>query len=424
VATAQQHSLTKDHQGVAVHPTSIPMNDRTKCCIAGGGPAGVMLGFLLARAGVDVTVLEKHKDFFRDFRGDTIHPSTLEVMYELGLLEDLLRLPHQELREIEAHFGDRVMHLADLTHLPTRCKFIAFMPQWDFLNFLSRHAQGFPHFRLRMEAEVTDLLYENGRIAGVKASTPQGTLELRADLVVAADGRSSTVRARSGLDLIDLGAPIDVLWFRVTKKADDPPQAFGFVGAGQFMVLINRNDYWQCAYVIRKGSFEDRQRRGLQAFHEEVARCTPFLADRTAEIARWDDVKLLSVKVNHLRTWYREGLLCIGDAAHAMSPVGGVGINFAIQDAVATSNLLAPKLLNGAVSLSDLKAVQDRREWPAKMMQRVQVFLHKHLLERVFDSPETIPPPLLINMTEKFPTLRRIPARMVGLGFRPEHIKV
>jgi 2-polyprenyl-6-methoxyphenol hydroxylase-like FAD-dependent oxidoreductase len=399
------------------------MNERTTCCIAGGGPAGVMLGFLLARAGVEVTVFEKHKDFFRDFRGDTIHPSTLEVMYELGLLEDLLRQPHDELRGIEAHFGERLLHLADFTHLPTHCKFIAFMPQWDFLNFLSRHADKFPQFRLRMETEVTDLLFEDGRVAGVKAHTPEGTLELRAELVVAADGRSSTVRERSGLELIDLGAPIDVLWFRVTKKAGDPPQAFGFVGAGQFMVLINRGDYWQCAYVIRKGSFDERRQRGLQTFQEEVARCAPFLADRTAEIVQWDDVKLLSVKVNHLREWYREGLLCIGDAAHAMSPVGGVGINLAIQDAVATANLLAPKLRDHKLSIEDLKAVQDRRERPAKMIQRVQVFLHKHLLERVFDSPETIPPPLLISMTEKFPTLRRIPARMVGMGYRPEHVE-
>jgi 2-polyprenyl-6-methoxyphenol hydroxylase-like FAD-dependent oxidoreductase len=399
------------------------MNDRTTCCIAGGGPAGVMLGFLLARAGVEVTVLEKHKNFFRDFRGDTIHPSTLEVMYELGLLEELLRQPHDELRGIEAHFGDRVLHLADLTHLPTHCKFIAFMPQWDFLNFLSRHAQKFLKFRLRMETEVTDLLLENGRIAGVKASTPEGTLELRAELVVAADGRSSKVRERSGLELIDMGAPIDVLWFRVTKKAGDPPQAFGFVGAGQFMVLIDRSDYWQCAYVIRKGSFDERQRRGLQAFREEITNCAAFLADRAAKIAQWDDVKLLTVKVNHLRTWYREGLLCIGDAAHAMSPVGGVGINLAIQDAVATANLLAPKLLNGTLSVADLKAVQDRRERPAKLIQRLQVFLHKHFLERVFDSAVIIPPPLLLNMTEKFPRLRRIPARIVGMGFRSEHIK-
>jgi 2-polyprenyl-6-methoxyphenol hydroxylase-like FAD-dependent oxidoreductase len=398
------------------------MNQRTTCCIAGGGPAGVMLGFLLARAGVEVTVLERHKDFFRDFRGDTIHPSTLEVMYELALLEDLLHQPHDKLRGIEAHFGDRVLHLADLTHLPTHCKFIAFMPQWDFLNFLSLHAEKFPQFRLRMETEVTDLLLENDRVAGVKARTPEGAFELRAELVVAADGRSSTVRERSGLELIDLGAPIDVLWFRVTKKVGDPPQAFGFVGAGQFMVLINRGDYWQCAYVIRKGSFEERLQRGLQAFQKEVARCVPFLADRTPEIAQWEDVKLLSVKVNHLRQWYREGLLCIGDAAHAMSPVGGVGINLAIQDAVATANLLASKLRDHKLSTEDLQAVQDRRERAAMWTQRVQVFVHAHLLERVFNSEKTIAPPLLLSMMERFPRLRRIPARMVGMGYRPEHI--
>src|SRR6266567_1906316 len=260
------------------------MNDRTTCCIAGGGPAGVMLGFLLARAGVDVLILEKHKDFFRDFRGDTIHPSTLELMYELGLLEDFLRQAHQEVREIESHFGDQVRHLADLTQLPTHCKFIALMPQWDFLNFLSSHAQRFPKFRLRMNAEVTDLLLEdpvldNGRVVGVKASTPEGPLEVRAELVVAADGRSSTLRQRAGLEVVDLGAPIDVVWFRLSRKAGDPPQAFGFVSAGQFMVLIDRADYWQCAYVIRKGSFEEKQRGGLQAFREDIARCAPFLAE-------------------------------------------------------------------------------------------------------------------------------------------------
>ncbi len=413
------------------------MNDRTTCCIAGGGPAGVMLGFLLARAGVDVLVLEKHKDFFRDFRGDTIHPSTLEVMHELGLLEDLLRQPHQEVREIKAYFGDQVRHIADFSQLPTHCKFIALMPQWDFLNFLSSHAQRFPTFRLRMQAEVTDLLLtdllpedlppedpprENARVVGVKASTPEGPLEVRAELVVAADGRSSTVRQCAGLEVVDLGAPIDVLWFRLSRKASDPPQAFGFVSAGQFMVLIDRADYWQCAYVIRKDSFEAKRQRGLQAFREEIGRCAPFLAERVGELAQWDDVKLLSVKVDHLRKWYREGLLCIGDSAHAMSPVGGVGINLAIQDAVATANLLAPKLLNRALHIGDLRAVQDRRAWPAHLTQRVQVFLHKHLLEPIFNSSQAISPPLLLNLTEKFPKLRQIPARMVGIGFRPEHI--
>lgn len=398
------------------------MDDRTTCCIAGGGPAGVMLGFLLARSGVDVLVLEKHKDFFRDFRGDTIHPSTLEIMYELGLLEDFLRQPHQELRGIEAHFGDRVLHLADLTHLPTHCKFVAFMPQWDFLNFLSRQAQCFPTFRLRMQAEVTDLLFEQDRVVGVKANTPEGSLEVRAELVIAADGRSSTVRKCAGLEVIDLGAPIDVLWFRISKRANDPPQAFGYVGAGQFMVLIARDDYWQCAYVIRKGAFEEKQEDGLPAFRKDIARIAPFLSGRLEDITTWDDVKLLNVKVDHLREWYRDGLLCIGDAAHAMSPVGGVGINLAIQDAVATANLLAPKLLHHRLRLDDLKAIQNRRERPAQLTQRMQVFLHKHLLEPIFDSPQTIPPPLFLRITEKFPTFRRIPARMIGLGFRPEHI--
>jgi 2-polyprenyl-6-methoxyphenol hydroxylase-like FAD-dependent oxidoreductase len=397
--------------------------NQATCCIVGGGPAGVMLGFLLARAGVDVLVLEKHKDFFRDFRGDTIHPSTLELMHELGLLEEFLRQPHQELRQIEAHFGDQVVHIADFSQLPTHCKFIAFMPQWDFLNFIAAHARRLPGFHLRMGAEVTDLLYESDRVVGVKARTANGPLEVRAKLVVGADGRSSTMRARAGLDVIDSGAPIDVLWFRLTKRPSDPPEAFGFVGAGQFMVLIDRADYWQIAYVIPKGSFDEKRQRGLEAFREEVARCAPFLADRVGEITQWDDVKLLSVKVDHLRKWFRDGLLCIGDAAHAMSPVGGVGINLAIQDAVATANLLATKLRDGTLTTKDLHAVQSRRERPARWTQRVQVFLHKHLLERIFSSGQTIAAPLVLSLVEKYPKLRRIPARMVGIGVRPEHVR-
>jgi len=382
-----------------------------------------MLGFLLARAGVDVMVLEKHKDFFRDFRGDTIHPSTLGLMDELGLLEEFLREPHSELRQITAHFGDQIMHIADFSHVPVKCKFIALVPQWDFLNFLCRHARNYPQFHLRMETEVTDLLIENERVVGVKAITPHGPLNVRADLVVGADGRSSTVRARAGLEVIDLGAPIDVLWFRLPKQPDDPPQAFGFVGAGQFMVLIDRGEYWQSAYVIRKGSFEEKRTRGLEEFRADITRCTPFLGRRVNEIKNWEDVKLLSVKVDHLRKWHREGLLCIGDSAHAMSPVGGVGINLAIQDAVATANLLAEKLRAGQINEAELGRVQLRREKPARLTQRVQVFLHKHLLERIFDSPEPIPPPLLMRLFETFPRLRSLPARMVGIGFRPEHIK-
>ena len=395
---------------------------RVRCCVAGGGPAGVMLGFLLARLGVDVLVLEKHKDFFRDFRGDTIHPSTLDLMGELGLLENFLLLPHQELREITAHFGEKLIRIADFSHLPTRCKFVAFMPQWDFLNFLCAQARRFPSFSLRMDTEVTDVVVENGRVVGVKVQAADGLSEVRADLVIGADGRSSTVRERAGLEVVDLGAPIDVLWFRLPKKTDDPPQAFGFVNAGQFMVLIDRADYWQCAYVIRKGSFKEKQQRGLDLFYDQIKTCAPFLADRVNEIRHWDDIRLLTVKVDFLREWYRDGLLCIGDSAHAMSPVGGVGINLAIQDAVATANLLGKKLRNGRIEMNDLKSVQTRRERPARMTQRAQLFLHEHLLQRIFESPEIITPPLPMRLLERFPRLRRLPARMVGIGFRPEHV--
>jgi 2-polyprenyl-6-methoxyphenol hydroxylase-like FAD-dependent oxidoreductase len=409
---------------IASPPTDSLEQDRCACCIVGGGPAGVMLGFLLARAGVEVMVLEKHKDFFRDFRGDTIHPSTLELMHELGLLEDLLRQPHQQLQEITVHFGEQIVHIADCSTLPTQCKFIAFMPQWEFLNFLCGHAKKYPQFQLRMETEVTDLLVENERIVGVRAVAPGGPRNIRAELVVGADGRSSTVRARAGLEVVDLGAPIDVLWFRLSKQPNDPPQAFGFVGVEQFMVLIDRGDYWQCAYVIRKGSFEEKRTRGLEAFREEIARCAPFLGQRASEIKEWDEAKLLSVKVDHLRKWHRDGLLCIGDAAHAMSPVGGVGINLAIQDAVATANLLGAKLRAGQIDEADLRLVQLRRERPARLTQKVQVFMHKHLLECIFNSAEIIPPPLPLQLLEKFPRLRSLPARMIGIGFRPEHVKM
>jgi 2-polyprenyl-6-methoxyphenol hydroxylase-like FAD-dependent oxidoreductase len=393
------------------------------CCIVGGGPAGIMLGFLLARAGVDVLVLEKHRDFFRDFRGDTIHPSTLELMHELGLLEEFLREPHQEMREVTAHFGDKTIHIADFTHLPTKCKFIAFMPQWDFLNFIARHARKLPHFKLRMGAEVSELLIQDERVTGVKANTAEGTLEVRCQLVVGADGRSSTVRQCAGLEVNDLGAPIDVLWFRIAKRQDDPPQAFGFVSAGQFMVLIDREDYWQCACVIPKGAFDGKRAAGLDAFQKEIVRCVPFFAGRIEQIKDWDEVKLLAVKLDHLRQWYREGLLCIGDSAHAMSPVGGVGINLAIQDAVATANLLGAKLRANTLELADLKKVQARRKRPALLTQKVQIFLHKHLLERIFESPGIIAMPAPMVLLEKFPRLRRLPARMVGMGFKPEHVR-
>jgi 2-polyprenyl-6-methoxyphenol hydroxylase-like FAD-dependent oxidoreductase len=384
-----------------------------------------MLGFLLARAGVNVLVLEKHKDFFRDFRGDTIHPSTLEVMHELGLLEELLRLPHQRMTSGAAHFGQNVLRMADFTHLRSRSRFIAFMPQWDFLDFLSSGARKFPGFRLRMETEVTSLLFDGDRVVGIKARTPAGVLEVLANLVVGADGRGSIVRTSAGLEVIDSGSPIDVLWFRVTRRPNDPAEAGGtyYIGARQFMVLINRDAYWQCAYVIRKGTFPERRRQGLESFRRDVARCVSFLADRTAEINDWDDLKLLSVKVDHLRTWHRDGLLCIGDAAHAMSPIAGVGINLAIQDAVAAANLLAPELVKAASRAIDLAAVQKRREAPARMTQRFQILLHRHLLEKIFDSKDLIRPPFFLRMADRFPKLQRLTARTVGLGLRPEHVQ-
>src|ERR1700730_16029372 len=327
----------------------------TKCVIAGGGPAGVMLGFLLARAGVDVVVLEKHSDFNRDFRGDTIHPSTLELMHELGLLAEFLKLPHQELRELRAVINGEPNPIADFSHLPTHCKFIAFMPQWDFLNFISNHAKQLPNFQLLMETEVVDLVFEQNKVVGVRGKTSGNGIEVRADLVVGADGRHSTIRGRAGLEVIESGVPIDVLWMRISKQPDDPEQSLGFFSGGKLLVLLDRGEYWQCGYVIPKGSFEPIKARGLASFHDELVNMTPFLRNRIGELDDWLKIKLLTVQINHVRHWYREGLLCIGDAAHAMSPAGGVGINLAIQDAVATANLLGDALRKRAVQLSDLQ---------------------------------------------------------------------
>jgi 2-polyprenyl-6-methoxyphenol hydroxylase-like FAD-dependent oxidoreductase len=394
-----------------------------RCCIAGGGPAGMMLGFLLARAGVDVLVLEKHADFFRDFRGDTIHPSTLDVVYELGLLDDFLKRPHQELRELRGWIGDAMVPVADFSHLPTRCKFIALMPQWDFLDFLARHGRAYPNFRLRMPAEVTGLIEEGGRIAGVRAQTPDGSLEVRADLTVGADGRHSTVRPNAALETMDLGAPIDVLWMRLSQRPDDPKQSLGRFVPGRVFVMIDRGDYWQCAFVIPKGGIDEVKRRGLAAFREEVAQVAPFLRDRVDELARWDDVKLLTVAVDRLRQWYRPGLLCIGDAAHAMSPIGGIGINLAIQDAVAAANILAEPLRRGPAAVEHLRAVQRRREWPTKLTQRAQVLIQNRVISRVLAGQAGGPLPLPVRLLRDWPFLRRIPARLIGMGIRPEHVR-
>ena len=404
-------------------PTDEP--SRTGCCIAGGGPAGMMLGFLLARAGVDVVVLEKHADFLRDFRGDTIHPSTLEVMHELGLLDEFLRGPHQELTHLDGQVGDSYLTIADFSHLPTRCKFIALMPQWDFLNFLAEQARRYPTFHLRMEAEVTGLIVESGRVTGVEATTPRGMQRFMADLVVGADGRSSTVRQQAGLESIDLGAPMDALWMRISKTPSDPGQTFGRVAAGQILVLIDRGDYWQCAYVIPKGGIEIIRRRGLPALRDDIAELQPFLRNRMSELKDWNDVKLLTVKVDRLRQWYRPGLLCLGDAAHAMSPIGGVGINLAIQDAVAAANVLALPLRNGAVGPEHLRAVQRRREFPTRVTQGVQVFIQNRVIRNVLSSSQPLVSlPLPLRLLRRWRRLQRIPAYLVGVGVRPEHVRV
>lgn len=393
-----------------------------QCCIVGGGPAGMMLGFLLARAGVAVTVLEKHADFLRDFRGDTVHPSTLELMHELGLLAEFLELPHRKIETLSAQVGDSQVRLVDLRHLPTRCRYIALMPQWDFLNFMARQGSRYPTFDLRMRAEATDLMTEAGRIVGVRARTPQGELIVRADLVVACDGRRSAMRANAKLTSDEFGAPMDALWFRITRKETDGAESFGHIGARSMLVTLDRGDYWQCAYVIPKGGMDRVKADGIDAFRRSVLELVPFLADRMDEIGSFDDVKLLTVEVDLLRQWWRPGLLCIGDAAHAMSPIGGVGINIAIQDAVAAANRLADPLGRGQVATSDLRAVQPRRFWPARMTQRVQLTMQNRIIGPALRAARKPKPPLLFALFNAVPPLRRIPARLLAVGFRPEHI--
>jgi len=393
-----------------------------ECAIAGGGPAGVMLGFLLARAGVSVVVLEKHKDFFRDFRGDTIHPSTLEVMHELGLLDEFLKLPHQEVKQLGAQIGDDTVMLADFSHLPTHAKFLAFMPQWDFLDFLAAQGKRYPTFDLRMSAEVDELLKDGDRVVGLKAATPDGDLEVRADLVVGTDGRQSTVRNLAGLETEDLGAPMDVLWLRLSRRPEDGDDTLGRIEPGRFFIMINRGDYWQCAFVIPKGGFNDLRRKGLEAFRLAIVALKSSLENRVKEIASWDDVKLLTVRVDRLKQWYRPGVLCIGDAAHAMSPIGGVGVNLAIQDAVATANILATPLLEGRVTEDDLRKVQKRRLLPTQLTQALQVLIQNRVVTNVLTMTKQPKPPLFARMMDRFPRLRRLPARLIGMGFRPEHV--
>ncbi|MFZ0750667.1 MAG: FAD-dependent oxidoreductase [Pyrinomonadaceae bacterium] len=399
-----------------------PRRITTRCCIAGGGPAGMMLGYLLARAGVEVVVLEKHADFLRDFRGDTVHPSTLEVMHELGVLEEFLKLPHDEVRALGGQIGDEFVQLADFSHLPTVCKFIALVPQWDFLDFLADHARVYPTFKLIMQAEVVDLLEDEGQVAGVRAETPDGELDVRADLTIGADGRGSIVRDKAGLDVEKFGAPMDVLWFRLSRKPSDGEQTLGRIKAGKMMVMLNRGDYWQCGYLIRKGEFENIKARGLEQFRADIVSVVPFLDDRMGELPEWEPIKLLTVRIDRLQKWFRPGLLCIGDAAHAMSPIGGVGINLAIQDAVATANILAERLTRNTVGLADLERVQLRREFPTRMTQSLQVFMQNNVIDRVLGNTD-FRAPAALKLFNRWPFLRRIPARLVGVGFRPEHVR-
>lgn len=397
---------------------------KVRCCIVGGGPAGMMLGYLLGRAGIDVVVLEKHADFFRDFRGDTVHPSTLQVMDELGLIDGFLKLPHQRLQKMDGLFGGTPVRIADLSRLRTKYPFIAFMPQWDFLNFLREAGQRFASLKVMMNTEAVDLIRRGETIAGVRANTPDGIVDIEADLTIACDGRHSTVRQRSGLEVEEIGAPMDVLWFRVGRKGNETENVFARVEPGKMMITFDRGDYWQCAYVIAKGQYDAVKARGLQALLDDVVRMAPILKSGIADVKRFDDFKLLTVAINRLPRWTRPGLLLIGDAAHAMSPVGGVGVNLAVQDAVATANLLADKLQNGCPSENELDAVRRRREFPVKMTQRMQMIVQNNIISGALqggDRPLKVP--MIVRLITALPWLQGIPARLLALGVRPEHVQ-
>jgi 2-polyprenyl-6-methoxyphenol hydroxylase-like FAD-dependent oxidoreductase len=396
---------------------------KVRCCIVGGGPAGMMLGYLLGRAGVDAVVLEKHADFFRDFRGDTVHPSTLQVMDELGLSDGFLKLPHQRLQKMDGMFGGASVRIADLSRLKVKFPFIAFMPQWDFLNFLRESGKRFPSLKVMMSAEAVDLISDGDRIAGVRAKTPDGIIDIEADLTIACDGRHSLVRERAGLAIEEIGAPMDVLWFRAGKRANETENVFARVDPGSMMVTFDRGDYWQCAYVIAKGQYDAVKARGLPALLADVERMAPILKSGLSDVKSWDDVKPLTVAINRLPRWTRKGLLCIGDAAHAMSPIGGVGVNLAVQDAVATANLLAAKLVNGCPPEDELDAVRRRREFPVRMTQAMQVVAQNNIVSAAL-KPGGAPlkVPLVVRLITAVPWLQGITARFVALGVRPEHV--
>ena len=397
---------------------------RVTCCIAGCGPAGAMLGFLLARAGVEVLVLEKHGDFLRDFRGDTVHPSTLEVIDELGLVDDFLSLPHRKVSELNAVLDQGSFRLSDFSRLRRRHPYVVFMPQWDFLDFITGHGSELPSFELRMNAEVLEPVQENGRVAGVRYRSAGGAVqEVRADLTVAADGRGSALRRSAGLTPTSFGAPMDVLWFRISRRESDPENGLGRLTAGRILAFIDRGDYWQIACVIPKGSAERERARGIEAFRDSLARLAPFLADRVGELSAWDDLSLLTVEVDRLTRWHRPGMLCIGDAAHAMSPIGGVGINLAIQDAVATANILAAPLRKGTASEADLARVQRRRMLPTIATQLLQRAAQRRVVAPTLAGRAPLRPPRVVRLLSRFPALQVIPARLIGVGIRPEHVR-
>jgi 2-polyprenyl-6-methoxyphenol hydroxylase-like FAD-dependent oxidoreductase len=380
-----------------------------------------MLGYLLARSGVDVVVLEKHGDFLRDFRGDTIHPSTLDILDQLGLADDFLALGPNLTRVLRGQTPLGSVAL-DFRRLPTRFRYVAFIPQWDFLEFLTEKGAQLPDFHLRMNSEAFDLILEEGQVRGVRVCEPGGELEVRAPLTVAADGRGSVLRERAGLPLVVTSPPVDVLWFRLSRRPEDPEATLGQVGSGGVMVLLNRGSYWQTAYTIPKGSFQVLRASGLEALREAVATRAPELGDRVGELTSWDQVKLLTVQADRLTRWYRAGLLCIGDAAHAMSPVGGIGINVALQDAVATANILTESILTSGATVHDLQRVQHYRESAVRNTQRVQVFAHR-ILSRALQSTGPVTPPLALRIITKIPGFQYLTGRFIGMGLQPQHIK-
>lgn len=391
------------------------------CCIVGAGPAGLMLGLLLARAGVRATVIEKHEDFLRDFRGDTIHPSTLEVMGELGFLDEFLQLPHQKAPTLHAEIGGRIRTIADFARLPTRCKYIAFMPQWDFLDFLARKARAFPGFRLEMGCEAVGLIERGGGVAGVIVRDGEGNeRRVEAALVVGADGRDSLLRKAAKLPVEDLGSSVDVLWMKLTRREDDPAQAMGHAGPNQGLVMIDRGEYWQLGYVIAKGGFRQTKQDGIAALRARLAAVAPLPADRFDELTDWNQVHLLKVRMDRLRQWWRPGLLCIGDAAHAMSPIGGVGVNLAIQDAIAAANILAAPLRQGKLGIEHLRAVQSRRSFPTKATQKIQLMMRR----RRSGGRPSARPPAFMRLIARSRLLPHLTGRLIGMGFRPERVRI